>query len=113
MGLWALEAEIVRLGGVELEAVEISLGHPLFHAYFDITRYREAPRGCPPVAPVPGLELDGRLVAVAPPRFTPRLPCPANKLFVNALAFGLIQPSQMGGRYLAPKQETESDSTAE
>jgi hypothetical protein len=95
----------------------VGLEHPLFHCEFDIREYVAAALPCCPypVAPVPGLELDGRLVAVCFPPFVWRqcvivpctycMPvimrpeCPSNLLYVNALVWGLIQPSRMGGRY--------------
>jgi hypothetical protein len=95
-----LQRELQKQRGDRSQRVLIELGHPLFHAYYDIDRY--VPGGpCPGTGPLSGLELDGRLVAVVGPPFTRNKPCPANKLYVNVLAYALIQPSPMGGRYLS------------
>lgn len=90
--------------GARLKPVVVELGHPLFHSFYDITAYVDLtppPTNCPAIGPLPGLELDGRLIAVIEPRFNRNYPCRANKLFVNVLAYALIQPSPMGGRYLS------------
>jgi hypothetical protein len=98
------ERELRAQVGERVEEVAIELGHPLFHAFFDIRAYSEVNRGCgcPAVKSLAGLELDGRLVAVAGlPPFNSQCTCPSNQLYVNVLAYALIQPSSMGGRYLA------------
>lgn len=90
--------------GARLKLVTIELGHPLFHSFYDITKYVDPtppPTNCPPIEPLPGLELDGRLIVVVGPRFNRKYPCQANKFYVNVLAYALIQPSPMGGRYLS------------
>ncbi|MBT4496502.1 MAG: hypothetical protein HOC74_02200 [Gemmatimonadetes bacterium] len=98
--LGLLEQKIRKQVGERLERIRIELGHPLFHSFYDIDHY--FPGGpCPGTGPLPGLELDGRLIAVASPRFTRDKPCPANRLYVNVIAYALVQPSPMGGRYLA------------
>lgn len=103
-----LEREIGAQFGDRLQGVMVELGHPLFHSFHDITRYVAGGPRCPGIGPLPALELDGRLVALVPPRFTVDAPCIANEFYVNALAFALVQPSRMGGRYLARrgKQDT-------
>ena len=88
--------------GESAEIVKIELGHPLFHAFFDVTEYREKSRACPPVGPLNALQLHNRVAAIAGvPGFILELPCPSNRLYVNAIAFGLIQQSGMGGRYIS------------
>ena len=105
-----LERQLAKQVGDRLEVVQIGLGHPLFHAYYDITEYRDGNRTCPAVRPLPGLQLDGRLIAVTGvPLFHYRAPCPGNQLYVNAIAYGLTQPSRMGGRYLARKSNQPRD----
>lgn len=88
--------------GKRADMVKIELGHPLFHAFFDVTEYREKSRSCPPVGPLDALQLHNRLAAIGHvPSFNLELPCPSNRLYVNAIAFGLIQHSRMGGRYIS------------
>ncbi|MCC7265657.1 MAG: hypothetical protein IT369_24375 [Candidatus Latescibacteria bacterium] len=82
-----------------VQRVTVDLGHPPFHCWFDITRYWDANQYCPAITPLSGLELDGRLVALCSPPFISQYPCSSNQLYINVLVFGLIQPSQMGGRY--------------
>ena len=92
--------------GERAEIVKIELGHPLFHAFFDVTEYREIRRACPPVEPLNALQLHNRLAAIGEvPYFNLELPCPSNRLYVNAIVFGLIQHSRMGSRYLSGKKE--------
>ena len=99
-----LKRELERTVDKRLETVRIELGHPLFHAYYDITEYRDASRSCPGVGPLTALRFDGRLIAITGvPKFNSRAPCFSNQLYVNALTYGLIQPSKMGGRYIARK----------
>ena len=77
-----------------LQAVKLGLEHPLFRSFYDITD------GGPELESINCLELDGRLIAVTGVRFVRgNRYTKANKLFVNVLAYGLIQPSKMG-RYL-------------
>ncbi len=99
-----LEREIGSRFGDRLQRVMVELGHPLFHSFYDITKYVAAGPRCPGIGPLPALELDGRLVALVPPRFTVDAPRMANQFHVNALAFALVQPRRMGGRYLARKR---------
>ncbi|MEW6750409.1 MAG: hypothetical protein AB1505_05460 [Candidatus Latescibacterota bacterium] len=106
MGL--LERELRRRtapgDGERVTRVTMGLEHPLFHSFFDITALcctRECGGSRRRVCAVPGLQLDGRLVAAITPPFDPKRDCPANKLHVNVLAWALVQPSPMGGRYLA------------
>jgi hypothetical protein len=83
--------------------VRMELGHPVFHSFYDIREYREAQvRGCmcAAVAPVDGLAVDGRLVLLLGPAYNERCPCLSNRLYVNILAYALVQPSPMGVRYL-------------
>lgn len=90
-----LQAQI----GDRAKRVTLELGHPVFHAFFDIDRYY--PGGpCPGVGPTPALEVDERIVAIVGPPFSLDRPCPANKFYANIIAFALTQPSKMGGRYL-------------
>ncbi len=99
-----LQQELERRVGTRVEMVSVELGHPLFHSYFDITEYRDRSSICPGVSPLAGLQLDGRLIAISGvPRFISNAPCYSNQLYVNALAYGLIQPSKMGGRYKAKR----------
>ena len=101
-----LQQELEGRVGTRVEMVSVELGHPLFHSYFDIVEYRDPVRSspCPGVAPLAGLQLDGRLIAITGvPEFISNAPCYSNQLYVNALAYGLIQPSKMGGRYKAKK----------
>ena len=96
------EAELDRRYGSRVERRTLELDHPVFHSFYDITRYRPGNRFCAGFGPVPALVLDGRVTATTPPPgFNTRYPCPANQVFVNHLAFALIQPSAMGGRYEA------------
>ncbi len=96
------QAELARRYGDRVEQRRLELDHRLFHSYYDITRYRPGNRVCPGIRPVPALVLDGRIAATAhPPSFTADVACRANRMFVNFLAFALIQPSRMGGRYEA------------
>ena len=99
-----LQQELERRVGTRVEMVSVELGHPLFHSFFDITEYRDPSSVCPGVAPLAGLRLDGRLIAISgTPKFVSDAPCYSNQLYVNALAYALIQPSKMGGRYKARK----------
>ncbi len=96
------EAGLDRRYGSRVERQLLEPGHPLFHSFFDITRYAGSNAPCTGFGPVPALVLDGRVTATTPPPgFNTRYPCPANQVFVNHLAFALIQPSAMGGRYEA------------
>ena len=99
-----LKRELEQTVDKRLETVQIELGHPVFHAYYDVTKYREANRTCPGVGPLRALRFDGRLIAITGvPRFNLDAPCLSNQLYVNALVYGLVQPSRMGGRYIARK----------
>ena len=99
-----LQRELERTADTRVEMVLVELGHPLFHSFFDIAEYRDPSSHCPGVSPLAGLQLDGRLIAITGvPRFISNAPCYSNQLYVNALAYGLIQPSKMGGRYKAKK----------
>lgn len=99
-----LKRELERTVDKRLETVQIELGHPVFHAYYDVTEYREANRTCPGVGPLRALRFDGRLIAITGvPKFNLRAPCHSNQVYVNALVYGLVQPSRMGGRYIARK----------
>ena len=91
--------------GDHIQYVKLESDHPLFCSYYDITEYSSAGPACPPVEPIPALELDGRVIVLSGVLYTPSFPCIANKLYVNAMAYLLIQPSQIGGRYLAKKLE--------
>ena len=95
------ETELKRRYGSRVERQLLELGHPVFHSFYDITRYYRGNVPCPsPVLPVAALVLDGRVTATTPPpRFNTEVTCPSNRMFVNHLAFALIQPSAMGGRY--------------
>ena len=96
------ETELKRRYGDRVERRLLELGHPLFHSFYDITRYGLGNALCRGFGPVTALVLDGRVAATTPPpRFNARMPCPSNRMFVNHLAFALIQPSSMGGRYEA------------
>ena len=96
------QGELERRHGSRVEGRFLELDHLLFHSYYDITRYRPGNRLCPGIRPVPALVLDGRIAATAqPPGFNADVACRANRMFVNFLAFALIQPSAMGGRYEA------------
>ena len=98
--LYSLQMHLSQMGE-RAEFVKIELGHQLFHAFFDITEYRDG-RVCPPVEPLNALQLHNRLAAIGEvPGFELELPCPSNKMYVNAIAFGLIQHSRMGGRYIS------------
>jgi hypothetical protein len=92
-----------KLGEQRVQRVRMELGHPVFHSFYDIREYREAQvRGCmcAAVTPVDGLAVDGRLVLLLGPAFNERCPCLSNRLYVNVLAYALIQPSPMGVRYV-------------
>ena len=97
------ESQLKRRYGSRVERRLLELGHPLFHSYYDITRYYRGNAPCPyPVSPVTALVLDERVTATtSPPPFNTEVTCPSNRMFVNHLAFALIQPSAMGGRYEA------------
>ena len=59
-----------------------------------------------PVEPLNALQLHTRVAAISHvPSFNLELPCYSNRLYVNAIVFGLIQQSRMGGRYLSGKKE--------
>lgn len=110
-----VEAALQRDGRRRAARVQITADHPLLHAFHDIDPYTFAHmEGVP--RPVAGLEIDGRLAAVAGLRYriertsgyvhgffvgAARKPYLSNLLYINALAYGLVQPSAMGGRYLA------------
>ena len=99
-----LKRELERTADKRLETVRVGLGHPVFHAYYDVTEYRDPNGTCPSVGPLRALRLDGRLIAITGvPRFNLDAPCLSNQLYVNALVYGLVQPSRMGGRYIARK----------
>lgn len=101
-----LEEELLQQEGVAVEPIQIALGHPLFHSFFDIKKYRDPNALCRyGVRPLAGITVDGRLAAVEGIGFVTTADCPANQLYANTIAFGLIQPSKMGGRYLARPQE--------
>ncbi|NKB66353.1 MAG: hypothetical protein GKR89_04785 [Candidatus Latescibacteria bacterium] len=86
--------------GERVESVTLELGHPLFHSYYDFTRYVPGNPICPyGIEPLRGLQLDGRLIALSGIGFITDHNCPGNKFYVNAIAYALIQPSPMGGRY--------------
>ena len=96
------ETGLKRRYGNRVERQLLKLGHPLFHSFYDITRYALGNALCAGFGPVTALVLDGRVTATTPPpRFNARMTCPSNRMFVNHLAFALIQPSAMGGRYEA------------
>ena len=96
------ETELKRRYGNRVERQLLELGHPLFHSFYDITRYAQSNALCTGFGAVTALVLYGRVAATTPPpRFNARMPCPSNRMFVNHLAFALIQPSAMGGRYEA------------
>ena len=97
------ETELKRRYGSRVERRLLELGHPVFHSFYDITRYYSGNVPFPyPVSPVTALVLDERVTATTPPRrFNTEVTCPSNRMFVNHLAFALIQPSAMGGRYEA------------
>ena len=98
--LSSLQMHLSRMGE-RAEIVKIELGHPLFHAFFDITEYRDG-GVCPAVGPLNALQLHSRLAAIGNlPYFRTDVSCPSNKMYVNAIAFGLIQHSRMGGRYIS------------
>ena len=89
--------------GESAEIVKIELGHPLSHDFFDVTEYRKG-GVCPAVGPLDALQIHNRLAAIQmAPHFNQELPCPSNRLYVNTIAFGLIQHSRMGGRYISEK----------
>jgi len=87
----------------EVERVAAGLDHPLFRAYYDITRYskQQHPTCCYGIYALPGIEVRGRMVAIVSPGFCRLFLCRSNRLYVNVLAWALVQPSPMGGRYLA------------
>lgn len=80
-----------QLDRKRVRQVGIWSGHPLMRAWFQIDDYYPAPRSADE-APVVGLEVDGRLAAVA-------LRSRRTDLFVNAVVYGLAQPTDLGGRY--------------
>ena len=97
--LYSLQMHLSQMGE-RGEIVKVELGHPLFHAFFDVTEYRDG-GGCPSVGPLNALQLHNRLAAIGHlPYFSSKI-CPSNKMYVNAIAFGLIQHSPMGGRYIS------------
>lgn len=80
----------------------ITLEHPLFHSFYDITEYSSSGRTCPyAITPLVGIESYGRLVAVlAPLKYIYEELCLSNKLFINILVYGLIQPGSLGSQYV-------------
>ena len=92
--------------GERAEIVKIELGHPLFHAFFDVTEYRVKNKVCAPVEPLNALQLDTRVAAISHvPSFNLELPCYSNRLYVNTIVFGLIQQSRMGSRYIVSPRD--------
>ena len=92
--------------GQRIKAVTLELGHPIFHSYYDFTRYVPGNGICPfGIVPIRGLQLDGRLVAVVGIGFVMDQNCPGNEFYVNVIAYGLIQPSPMGGRYISRRTD--------
>jgi hypothetical protein len=104
--LTALARAIRARANVEVKQIEIGLEHPLFRASYEIDAYSQKhlpPKStcrCPFIEPLNGLEINGRHIAVALARYMTCGPCRYNQLYVNALTFGLTQPSPMGGRYM-------------
>lgn len=109
-----MEAHLRRQGTRRVEREVIEPGHPLFSAFYDIDEATFAGmQGVP--RPFTALQVDGRLAAIGGLRF--RLektsgyagsmfvgaalkPHLSNLLYINALAYGLVQPSALGGRYV-------------
>lgn len=90
--LQALEVLLAsRVGSERVAVVPILSDHPLMSSWFDIDIYYAAPGG-DSEAPVLGLQLDDRIVAVA-------VLAGRRQVVVNALVFGMVQPSALGGRY--------------
>ncbi len=77
------------------------LGHPVFDFVYAVDRYQdESNRLCPSFGPLTALVLDGRLLSLTGvPSFNPQAACPANRVYVNAIAYALTQPSKLGGRF--------------
>ena len=95
-----LQQELRRQGIDRVSLKTLELEHFAFHAFFDIARYYPGNPQCPGIGPTPALEADGRIVAVVGPRFTWERNCHSNEQFVNLIAFGLAQPSRLGGQYM-------------
>ncbi|NKB68913.1 MAG: hypothetical protein GKR89_17745 [Candidatus Latescibacteria bacterium] len=98
-----IQTELVLQEGEDrVRRIKIWSDHPLMAAYYPIELYHRAPRQAN-TAPLEGLELEGRLVAVA--RLVDGKPgsfinlVSDLELFINAVVFGLVQPSALGGRY--------------
>jgi hypothetical protein len=95
--LESLETALARhLGRRRVERVGIWSNHALMGSHYTIDDYYEAPRQAND-APVDGLQVDGRLVAVT-------LRSRRREVFVNAVVFGLIQPGGLSGRYPAAEE---------
>lgn len=120
--LQQMERALVLAGRRKIHLVRLEPGHPLFHAFFDIDAHTfENMQGVP--RPFTGLEIDGRVAAIgglsyrqdrtsaySPGGAVGRAalkPHLSNLLYVNALAYGLVQPSALGGRYLQGKRAAE------
>jgi hypothetical protein len=83
----------------QVVVVSLTLEHPLFRAYYDVERYYSASLLCPGSGPLSGVQVDGRLVALVEPLFVADRPCGANRVFFNALSYGLIQSGAAGWWY--------------
>lgn len=108
-----MERVLEEEGRRNVKRIELIPRHPLFHAFFDIDAHTFEGMG---VGRLYGLEIDGRLAAIGglsyrverTPDYNPGgsigraalKPHLANLLYINALAYGLVQPSALGGRYL-------------
>ena len=108
-----MERVLEEEGRRNVKRIELIPRDPLFHAFFDIDAHTFEGMG---VGRLYGLEIDGRLAAIGglsyrverTPDYNPGgsigrealKPHLANLLYINALAYGLVQPSALGGRYL-------------
>lgn len=94
--------ELQRRSKKSAVLISVTLEHPLFHSFYDITEYSDGGKCCPPITLLLGIEWYGRLVAVSAPslKYVYQCPCVANKLFLNVLVYGLIQPGSLGRQYV-------------
>lgn len=89
------ETQTRRELDARVQRIDIWSGHPLLKACYAIDQLY--PTGHVSDPPLRGLEVDGRLVAVAMCQvFHDPL---GTMIFADEVIFGLIQPSELGGRY--------------
>lgn len=113
--LHEMDRALVLSGTGNTQLVQLEPEHPLFQAFFDIDAHSfDNMLGVP--RPFIALEIDGRIAAVGGLAYrqdrtsaysaggaigrAAMKPHLSNLLYINALAYGLVQPSALGGRYL-------------